>query len=79
MKLIENDSQYEKCRLFLINTSSLLDDPLADEESKQLKSDIYDRTVQLMQYYQRGVMAQQSKAMKLFYEKHGIKYQTFGE
>lgn len=79
-KVIQNDEQYEKARLAILDMADKLDDPLilsADEHERMMK--IYDRTTDLMHLYRRGELVQLFPGLREQYTVLGLKWQELGE
>ncbi|MFU1797628.1 hypothetical protein ACM1RC_27440 [Paenibacillus azoreducens] len=76
-KVIQNDEQYEKARVAILDMAAKLDDPLAemsDAERTRLMA-IYDRTTDLMQRYRRGKLVQLDPHLRDIYRQIGYKWQ----
>lgn len=76
-KVIQNDEQYEKARLAILDMAAELDDPLssmttAEREKKNL---VYDRTVDLMTRYRRGGLVLQFPDLRDVYQQIGYEWQ----
>ncbi|MEC0239463.1 hypothetical protein P4H66_06285 [Paenibacillus dokdonensis] len=76
-KVIQNDEQYEKARLAILNMAAVLDDPLSGMTAaeREKKMGIYDRTTELMTQYRRGGLVQQFPHLREIYEQIGYQWQ----
>ncbi|GIO33693.1 hypothetical protein J2TS6_48340 [Paenibacillus albilobatus] len=79
-KVIQNDEQYEKARVAVLDMAAKLDDPLNDmsaEERRRMMA-VYDRTTDLMQRYRRGQLVQRDPFLREIYKQIGYEWQEFG-
>ncbi|KHF33437.1 hypothetical protein CM49_04385 [Paenibacillus sp. P1XP2] len=79
-KVIQNDEQYEKARVAVLDMAAKLDDPLGDmsaEERRRMMA-VYDRTTDLMQRYRRGQLVQRDPHLREIYKQIGYEWQELG-
>ncbi|WP_211746375.1 hypothetical protein [Paenibacillus sp. Marseille-Q4541] len=75
-KQIENDDQYEKARIAVLELAEYLDNPDPLDEAVEKKQLIYDRTTDLMLLYSRGHNVKEYPAYyKPKYDRAGWAYQ----
>lgn len=79
-KVIQNDEQYEKARVAVLDMAAKLDDPLSDMSPKDRGKmmAIYDRTTDLMQRYRRGQLVQRDPHLREIYKQIGYQWQELG-
>lgn len=80
-KSIKDDAHYSKAFDYAMSLAEWLDtygrDPLGDKEEIKTASAKYDRTVELLQEYNRGRWVQVDPSRAELYDLLGLNYQRF--
>lgn len=81
MKLIQDDEQYERARVALLNMAAKLDDPLSgmSEDERARQNLIYDRTAEAVREYRRSEMAVKFPGLRDIYQQLGHSFRDFSE
>jgi hypothetical protein len=78
-KRIESEEAYERSRLWLIEKSIQLEDPLLDLAKKAELMRKYDFVYEAVQRYRRGLMVREYPGLREQYKKLGWEFDELGD